>query len=233
MAKTVVTTRVFKGSGYIFVRKHSDKKTYPPVADMDNMTKEEAEAIDAFIRELAVAENELGLLKNGINFVEEITALEDQDDMGRQKISDIQSEKANSSFALFGANVKTIEKMHPLAKAAVNEETGMRLLNLGGIPNKDDSSYDILFVHPDTDEGDISFYQVGKNITGLNINVLPSQVSPLNCNYAAEPIDDTGVLYKIFEHMKGKPVYEPGKGTQSQTQAAAQAASAGTESAGT
>ena len=43
-----VTTRVFKGSGYIFARKHSASVSFPKVADMASMTKVEAEAIDAY-----------------------------------------------------------------------------------------------------------------------------------------------------------------------------------------
>ena len=191
-----VTTRVFKGSGYIFARKHSASVSFPKVADMASMTKVEAEAIDAYIRALAVADNELGYLKNGITITETLTPLEDQDDMGRLKVADIQDEKGNAAFALFNANAKTISKIHPLAKAAENTEAGIKLTNLGGIANKDDSAYDILFVHPDT---------------GLTLQFQPNQVTPLNCTYAAQAIDTTGVLYKVSEHMAGKPIYEPGK----------------------
>lgn len=225
MAETVVTNRVFKGSGYIFVRKHSDTKVFPPVADMTNMTAEEAGAIDAFIRELAVAENELGYLKNGITITETLTPLEDQDDMGRLKVSDIQSETGNAAFALFNANAQVIEKIHPLAKSAKNDESGIKLTNLGGIANKDDSLYDIVFVHPDTEEGDICLYTIGKNISGLTIQFQPSQVTPLSCTYAAQAIDTTGVLYKITEHKKGKPVYEPGKIAKAASQSATDASS--------
>lgn len=211
MADTVVTNRVFKGSGYIFARKHTSTVEFPKVADMTTMTDEEAAAIDKFVRDLATAENELGYLKNGITITETITPLEDQDDMGRLKVSDIQSETGNAAFALFNANAKTIEKIHPLAKSAENTTKGIKLTNLGGIPNKDDSTYDILFVHPDTEEGDLCVYTLGKNISGLTIQFQPSQVTPMNCTYAAQAIDTTGVLYKITEHEKGKPVYEPGK----------------------
>lgn len=206
-----VTTRVFKGSGYIFARKHSASVSFPKVADMASMTKVEAEAIDAYIRALAVADNELGYLKNGITITETLTPLEDQDDMGRLKVADIQDEKGNAAFALFNANAKTISKIHPLAKAAENTEAGIKLTNLGGIANKDDSAYDILFVHPDTELGDIWVYTLGKNISGLTLQFQPNQVTPLNCTYAAQAIDTTGVLYKVSEHMAGKPIYEPGK----------------------
>ena len=178
---------------------------------MASMTKEEAEAIDAYIRALAVADNELGYLKNGITITETLTPLEDQDDMGRLKVADIQDEKGNAAFSLFNANAKTISKIHPLAKAAENMEAGIKLTNLGGIANKDDSAYDILFVHPDTELGDICVYTLGKNISGLTLQFQPNQVTPLNCTYAAQAIDTTGVLYKVSEHKAGKPIYEPGK----------------------
>ena len=211
MAGSVISNRVFKGSGYIFVRAHSEGTAFPKVANMAAMTDEEATAIDTFVRELAVADNELGYLKNGITITETLTPLEDQDDMGRLKVADIQSETGNAAFALFNANAKVIEKLHPLAKAAENTTKGIKLTNLGGIANKDDTTYDILFVHPDTEQGDICIYTMGKNISGLTIQFQPSQVTPLSCTYAAQAIDDTGVLYKITEHKAGEAVYEPGK----------------------
>lgn len=115
-----MNNRVFKGSGYIFCRKHTASVTYPAVADMASMTDEEATAIDTFVRALATAENELGYLKNGITFNENITALQDQDDMGRLKVNDLQSEDANASFSLFNANAATIAKVNPLSKTAAN-----------------------------------------------------------------------------------------------------------------
>ena len=157
-----MNNRVFKGSGYIFCRKHTASVTYPAVADMASMTDEEATAIDTFVRALATAENELGYLKNGITFNENITALQDQDDMGRLKVNDLQSEDANASFSLFNANAATIAKVNPLSKTAANTTKKIALTNMGGIANKDDSEYDILFVHPDTEFGDICVYSLAK-----------------------------------------------------------------------
>ncbi len=205
-----MNNRVFKGSGYIFCRKHTASVTYPAVADMASMTDEEATAIDAFVRALATAENELGYLKNGITFTENITALQDQDDMGRLKVNDLQSEDANAAFSLFNANAATIAKVNPLSKTAANTTKKIALTNMGGIANKDDSEYDILFVHPDTEFGDICVYSLAKNITGLTIGFQPSAVTPLACNFAAQAIDTTGVLYKISEHEPGNAVYTPG-----------------------
>lgn len=82
---------------------------------------------------------------------------------------------------------------------------------MGGIANKDDSEYDILFVHPDTEFGDICVYSLAKNITGLTIQFQPSAVTPLSCTFAAQAIDTTGVLYKISEHEPGNAVYTPGE----------------------
>ncbi len=204
-----VTKRVFKGSGYMFVRKHDKSKEYPAVADMTKMSASEAAAVEAFVKELATAENEIGYLKGGYTFAEEITPLSDQDDMGRLKIDEIQDETATSTFSLFNANGATIEKLHPLGKSAYEETSGVRLTNLGGIANRDDAEYDILFVHPDTAEGDICIYSLGKNVSGLTLAFSPDAVTPLPCSYAAQAIDSTGVLAKISEHKPGTTIFDP------------------------
>ena len=202
-----VTERTFKDSGYIYVRPHSDAKCYPTVevnAD-GSMSEAASEAILAFVREIAQAENELGYLKNGFTFAETIESYSDSSDMGQLKVHGIADEKATNQFELFNANGATIEKLHPLAKSIAAAD-GSRLTNIGGMTNKDDTLYDILFVSPDTRRGDISIYTLGSSISGLTLSFKPKSVTPLQCNYEASVIDDTGVLAKIYEAAPGKRI---------------------------
>lgn len=203
------TNRVFKGSGYLFAREHSDEKKYPAVANLQNPTDVEAEMVTTFIKELAAAENELGFLKNGYNFATTITALSDQDDMGRFKIDDIQDETGQSTFSLFNANTDTIAALYPMAAAGYNENKKFGIASIGGIANKKDTTYDILFVHPDTQEGDICIYSIGKNITGLTLAFIPNAVTPIPCTYASQVLDTTGRLAYVTTHNPNERIYTP------------------------
>lgn len=204
-----MTHRTFKESGYIFIRKHDDTNSYPTVADWDNMTAEEAAAIEAYVKELAVTDNWIGLIKGGYTFTTSITAMSDQDDMGILKVDDITDETGTNTFELFNVNVETIKKVYPMAKYAENTENKLKLTSLGGKTNKTDDTFDILFVHPDTKEGDFCIYTIGKNIEGLTIQFQPGSVTPLPCSYAAQTIDETGTLAKITEHDPAERIFTP------------------------
>lgn len=203
------TPRVFKGSGYIFVREHTSSKTYPKPVNITNPTDTEAEAITEFVKELAAAKNELGYLKNGYTFATTITALSDQDDMGRLKIDDIQDETGQSTFSLFNANTDTIDSLYPMAAAGYNSSKKFGIASIGGVSNKKDTTYDILFVHPDTVEGDICIYSIGKNITGLTLAFAPNAVTPIPCTYASQVLDNTGRLAYITTHDPSERIYTP------------------------
>lgn len=231
MAEAAITHRVFKESGYIFIRKHEDTKAYPAVADMTSMTEAEADAITAYVKELASEENWLGLLKGGYSFASTITPLSDQDDMGLLKVDDIQDEEANSTFSLWNVNTKTVEKIYPMAAYAENTAKKLKLASIGGKANKRDDTYDILFVHPDTEEGDICIYSIGKNITGLTIDFKPGAVTPVPCTYAAQTIDGTGILAKVTEHDPADRIFKPSAGSAAAAAAAElEKASSGTAS---
>ncbi len=204
-----LTHRTFKESGYIFIRKHDDTKPYPAVADWSNMTAEEATAIDAYVKAIAVTENWIGLIKGGYTFASTVNAMSDQDDMGILKVDDITDETATNTFSLFNANAETIKNVYPMAKYAENAEKKLKLASLGGKANKTDDTFDILFVHPDTREGDLCIYTIGKNIEGLTIQFQPGSVTPLPCSYAAQTIDGTGTLAKITEHDPAVRIFTP------------------------
>ena len=194
-----MTQRVFKGSGEIFVREHSDSKPFPAPADIENITQEEFAAIAAYLVEIKKAENELGYIKNGYTFTETMTAVSDAPDLGQMRVDDISEETASNAFALFNANGETIKKMHPLARTGTEGTSGFRLTSVGGIKNKNDASYDMLFVHSDTVNGDICIFTVGKNVEGLTLQFQPTTVTPLPVTYAAQAIDNTGTLAHVIE----------------------------------
>nr|DAU71507.1 MAG TPA: hypothetical protein [Caudoviricetes sp.] len=206
---SAVSHRVFKESGYIFFRKHNDAKAYPAPANIQNPTAEEAAAIEAYLKELAAPEFWIGLLKGGYSFASTITALSDQDDMGILKVDDVQDEKATSTFSLFNPNTKVIEQVYPMSKYGESADGKLKIASLGGIANKKDEAYDVLFVHPDTAEGDICIYSIGKNISGLTIDFKPGAVTPLPCSYASQTLNSTGVLAYVTEHDKAVRIFTP------------------------
>lgn len=203
MAEPKISQRTMNGSGYIYVRK-ADEDTYPlpEQASWEAITAEEETALQDFLKELCTDDNELGYLKGGYTFTETLTPVSDQSDMGQIKLDDIQSEEATNAFSLFNGNGETIAKMHPLA-ATAKGTGGTRVTNIGGISNKDDSVYDIAFIHPDTKEGDIVLLTRGKNISGLTLGFVPDSNTPLPCTYTAQPLDQTGHLCKVVEMPVG------------------------------
>lgn len=201
MATAKISQRVFNGSGYIFVRKASNSTPVPTQADWNALTETEKEAVHSFLKALCTDDNELGYLKGGYTFTETITPVSDQSDMGQIKTNAIQDETAENSFSLYNGNGETIAKMHPMASTAAAAD-GTRVTNLGGISNKDDTEYDIAFVHPDSAEGDIVIFTRGKNVSGITIGFVPDSVTPLPCTYAAQALDKSGHLCKIIELPK-------------------------------
>lgn len=197
MAKTM-TSRTFKDSGYIYVRE-SDDETYPVPSQEDwgELSDDEKAALHTFLLELCTDDNELGFLKDGYVFTETIETQQNQSDMGQLRDSGIVSESANNAFSLYNANLDTIEKIHPLARTATATD-GTKITNFGGISNKNDNSYDIAFINPNTAEGDFVIFSRGKNITGLTLDFKPGTVTPLPCSYEAQTLDRTGHLAKFL-----------------------------------
>ena len=199
-----ISNKVCKGSGYIYVRKltEENKATIPKIADITKLTNGEATAWLDYLKALRKAANELGYIKNGYEFATQITMLEDQSDMGQLKVQDIQDEKGTSKFALFNADGETIQKMYPMAQTGYDETSKLRVTAIGGKGNQNNEIYEVLFVHPDTANGDVVIYSQGQNFEGLTIGYKPSAVTPLNCTYQQQALDDTGRMAYMFDMPK-------------------------------
>lgn len=198
--------RVFKGSGDIYTKKYDGTIDFPEL-EIDAKTKvvtisdENETAIFTALAAIRKEENRLGALKNGFKYNESLEVLEDQDDMGYIKVSEITKETATNEFGLFNVNGETISRMHPLASTGESTK-GMRVTAMGGLANKNDDEYFLMFVHPDTQNGDIVLLTRGKNISGLELAFDGSNVSPVNCKYNAQALDGSGTLIYIFELPK-------------------------------
>ena len=198
--------RVFKGSGDIYAKKYDGTITFPEL-EIDAATKvvtitdENETAIFTALAAIRKEINRLGALKNGFKYNESLEVLEDQDDMGYIKVSEITKETAVNEFGLFNANGETISKMHPLASTGTSKN-GMHVTAMGGLANKNDDEYFLMFVHPDTQNGDIVLLTRGKNVSGLELAFDGSNVSPVNCKYNAQSLDGSGTLIYIFELPK-------------------------------
>ena len=200
--------RVFKGSGDMFSLRYDGTLDFPeleidPTTKTVVITDENETAIFAGLKKIRgdSEENRLGALKGGYKYTESLELLEDQDDLGYIKVSEIVKETAVNEFKLFNANGETISKMHPLASTGVSKNN-MRVTAVGGLNNKNDDEHYLMFVHKDTANGDIVLLTRGKNVSGLEAAFDGSNVTPLSCKYNAQPLDSKGTLIYIFELPK-------------------------------
>lgn len=199
--------RIFKGSGDIYAVRYDGTLTVPKF-EIDAKTKEvtvtaeNETAVHTFLRTVRTEDNRLGALKGGFKYTENLELLEDQDDMGYLKVSEVSKETAVNEFGIFNVNGEAIAKMHPLASTGT-ADGGTRVTAIGGLTNKNDDEYWLMFVHQDTQNGDIVLLTRGKNVSGLEIAFSGDSVSPMQCKYNAQPLDEGGTLIYIFELPKG------------------------------
>lgn len=203
MPTTNIPQRVAKKSGFIYVSKHSDEDPFPIPEDIGSASTEQYTAIEEWLKKKCVDENELGYIKNGIDITETLSSNIDQPDMGQMKVTIISDEQGSASLALFNFNGETLSKIHSLTVSTQASETGQRLTLVGGISNEDDSSYDVIFVNPDSENGDLVVVMRGQNIEGLTLSFKPNEVTPLPVNYSALTLDSTGRLFAVYEMPKG------------------------------
>lgn len=198
--------RVFKGSGDIYAVKYDGTLEFPeletdPTTKKVTVSAENETAIFTALKTIRTEDNRLGALKDGFKYSDQLEVLEDQDDLGYITVQEVTKETAANEFKLFNANGETIQKVHPTASTGEGTQ-GLKVTKMGGLTNKNDDEYYVMFVHQDTQNGDIVLLTRGKNLSGLDINFAGSEVSPLQCKYNAQPLDDTGTLIYIFELPK-------------------------------
>ena len=154
-----------------------------------------------------VEANQMGYVKNGFKFSVSTETLDDQSDLGEMRVNLITKEKGTANFALFNANAETVAKWYPTGSiSTVASASGsVKVAEVGGISNMDDSLFVIIFHHQDTQYGDTIAVSVGKNMQGFDAEWTPDKVTPFACQFECQPYDDTGRLYMQVDTPVGYP----------------------------
>ena len=194
---TTMDERSFYGSGKVYGKK-LENISYPIFTKENILSK---------LAELMVPENLMGYVKNGFTYSLETESLDDQSDLGEMKVNIITKEKGKCTFALFNANAETIAKWYPTG--AVNTVTSggntVKVAEVGGLGNMDDSQFLIAFHHQDTNNGDSIAVMVGKNMKGFDAAWTPGQVTPFSCEFEAQPYTKKGRIYMQVDTPVGYP----------------------------
>lgn len=78
--------------------------------------------------------------------------------------------------------------------ASATIATGKRRTLIGGIENKNDTTYLIRAVHKDKVKGDVRYTMIGKNVQGFAAAYKPGQESVITPSIQAEPFSDGRLL---------------------------------------
>lgn len=201
MAKEI-RHETFYGSGKVYSAKY-DKSKFPAIAKVKEITKEEAEALIAWLKTIMTEDNQVGYLKNGFDVLIETETLSDQSDLGEMKVDEITKEKGTCTFSLFNCSLETIATQYPTAAYGTETTTGIEVTDVGGLDNMDDTEHVIVFHHSSTQAGDTIAICVGKNMSGFENAWKQDAVTPFTCKFNMQPFTDSGRFYRLVHTPKG------------------------------
>ena len=136
--------------------------------------------------------NLIGRTKDGGTITYSSTYYTAKSDDGKAQRTDLTDESATISFGLITWNGDAIAKLVETASATI--ATGKRRTLIGGIENKNDTTYLIRAVHKDKVKGDVRYTMIGKNVQGFAAAYKPGQESVITPSIQAEPFSDGRLL---------------------------------------
>lgn len=175
--------------------------------------KEFDESIDLsayadLVTEVCQPENKLGSTKNGATLTYTATSYTAKSDLGDVSKTVLQAEDATLALGIITVGPNMLSKIIQTSNVESDEDSGLRVVQIGGISNDNGKQYVIIFHHKDKLDGDITVAIVGKNTAELSLAFSQENETIVNPTFTAQPKtigSREGVLIQLG-------FYEPGKG---------------------
>lgn len=181
--------RIILGSGYIHIGTFSssfDSKTFDP---------------ESFCTE----DNLFSYISGGATLEYKPTFYEAKDDLGKVAKTTITEEEATLKSGLMTFCGNTLEKLCDTARVSIKEKTlsktGRRIVKVGGVGNRKNSKYVIVFHHEDPVDGDIWITIVGNNQAGFTLAFAKDKETVVDAEFKALPMDGDGTLILYEEEI--------------------------------
>ena len=146
---------------------------------------------------ICVEENRLGFVKGGAALEYTVEPHTEKDDLGRASKIIVTAEEALLKLGLLTWNGTTLKYL--IDRCKVTEETGKRIINIGGAGNAQGKDWVICFHHIDKKDGDLYVTIRGTNTAGLTLTFATDEGTVIEPEFAALPSDDEGTLVRIVE----------------------------------
>lgn len=156
----------------------------------------EVPAVDA----ICIDDNFLGYIQGGATLDYKPTFYEAKDDTGVCVKTIITDEEATLKSGILTFNTDTLDKL--CATGRVKEESGKRILRIGGVGNANGKRYVLCFHHKDKIDGDIWVVIVGINQNGFSIAFAKDKETVVDAEFKALSQDDEGTLIQYIEEIK-------------------------------
>lgn len=176
--------------------------------DATSMDLKTDAGVKALIQELMDELNRWGYTKGGATISYAPETFEDSDDLGFVKINMVTKEVVKMNLGTMVYNGKTLTEMCPTARESYDEDKKLRIVRIGGLSNQKNTIFVLLAVHKDKVNGNTYNIIVGKNIGGFSFEYKQSDTNVFNCEFTAEPMDDSGTLYIYAEDVVGETIPE-------------------------
>ena len=143
------------------------------------------------------ADNLLGYIKGGASLEYTQETYEEKDDLGFVSKIITTNEEAILKCGLLTWNGNTLKSL--IERCGVSEESGKRIVKIGGAGNSQGGVYAICFHHEDKDNGDLWILIIGRNTAGATLTFAKDTGTVIEPEFKAMPQDDKGTLVQLIE----------------------------------
>lgn len=161
----------------------------------------------SLVAEVCVPKNKLGSTKNGATLTYTATSYTAKSDLGDVSKTVLQAEDASLALGIITVGPNMLSLIVETSNVNVDEETGLKVLQIGGVGNANGKKYVLVFYHKDAQDGDIAVMIVGKNTAELSFAFSQENETIINPTFTAEPKaigSREGVLIQIGFYQAGK-----------------------------
>ena len=156
-------------------------------------------AVPDDIETICTEENQLGYISGGATLEYTPEFYEAKDDLGVVIKSIITGEEVLLKSGVMTFNGNTLQKLCSTARVTEDPIKQQRVVKIGGIGNRNDSKYIIVFKHEDKIDGDIYVVIVGQNQSGFSLAFAKDAETVIDVEFKALAQDEEGTLIQYIE----------------------------------
>ena len=147
--------------------------------------------------EIDAPENLLGRIQGGATLEYKGTWYEAKDDTGKVVKTIITEEEATFKSGILTWNGNTLATL--CSTARVTENSGQRIVKIGGVGNYNGKSYVLIFRHTDPIDGDVYITIRAVNQGGFSLAFAKDKETVIDAEFKCLPMDDDGTLIQYME----------------------------------